>query len=102
MNKDDWADRIKELLWEAASAGRSGDNGTEIEFLFDKLMVAVKQLCAEAREQERLRTLEQVRIRRKQIDPHRETDERRYPHGYNQAVSDLEALIAKLKEESGK
>lgn len=61
MNKDDWADRIKELLWEAASAGRSGDNGTEIEFLFDKLMVAVKQLCAEAREQERLRTLEAVR-----------------------------------------
>jgi len=32
-------------------------------------------------------------IRRKEIDRNRTTDERRYPHGYNQAVSDIIRLL---------
>ena len=48
------------------------------------------------RANERKKVLEEIRLEKKRISKKYSTDERRYPHGYNQAINDLEKLKSKL------
>ena len=50
-----------------------------------------------AQEQEKL--IERIKLEKKKINKRYSTDERRYPHGYNQAIADLSKIKENLKRE---
>ena len=63
---------------------------------YEGMYLDLKSFIASQRQQAVIEVLEKIKLRKKSINKKYSTDERRYPHGYNQAIDDIKTQITNL------
>ena len=100
--KKEIKEKIKDLLRGAITTQNLLNQGMLNEEGIDYIVVSLTDRILELFAQEQEKLLQRIKLEKKKINKRYSTDERRYPHGYNQAIADLETIKKKIIEEDAK